>query len=51
MFETVFHSGGHAIAGIFTCTKCGFKLVKDNHDILPKCPRCNNHEYTRMNNK
>lgn len=49
MHETIFHANTHAILGKYTCTKCGFKLIKNNHDIIPLCPRCHNYEFTRVN--
>jgi DNA-directed RNA polymerase subunit RPC12/RpoP len=32
--------------GVYTCTKCGQKVVlDDNSDTLPPCPRCNGTRY------
>jgi rubrerythrin len=32
--------------GVYTCTKCGQKVVlDDDSDTLPPCPRCNGTKY------
>ncbi|MBE5735399.1 MAG: hypothetical protein E7361_03030 [Clostridiales bacterium] len=47
MHETLFHSHTHAICGTYTCVRCGFKIYKNDHELLPLCPNCKHYEFTK----